>query len=176
MKCYHTGLPMNMCGHCSGTSATIADPFKGGRSRDKMGESTGAYGTHAAREAVVEGSLYTHRPRSAWARENMLRTTIDLGITVQAVGMIKPDFDKVIAAMRDETPRALPAVARIVTDVRNGVVVASHQKTSGVGRNKRVQFEGAPPIQAPARPPKQNVARAKNPNLRIQQFYTRSRT
>lgn len=34
-KCYHTGLPMNMCGHCNGTHGLEIEPFTGRRREDE---------------------------------------------------------------------------------------------------------------------------------------------
>jgi hypothetical protein len=35
MKCYHTGLPRNMCAHCAGISPDVPDPFRPRRFEDE---------------------------------------------------------------------------------------------------------------------------------------------
>lgn len=93
MKCYHTGLPKSMCGHCNGTEPIEKEPFHGrpqdqdtpryvkGRDSAKWigrGRSTGEVGSDMVRCAAQSGSHRgTWEPHSLWGDEQVWRSFVD---------------------------------------------------------------------------------------------------
>lgn len=107
--CFHTGLPMNMCGHCNGTRPIEKDPFTGGmrvdetprlqKGRDSakwvgLGEhqpESGAMTPGLASAATALPRFDGMQGKSQWARDNALRSMMDY---VRTVGFIPiPTFD-----------------------------------------------------------------------------------
>lgn len=83
-KCYHTGLPMSMCGHCNGTSALVVEPpsVYAVKPHEKLGQPTHGHAVRpsALRDAVRAASHYTKPARSEWARTNIARSLRDMGV------------------------------------------------------------------------------------------------
>lgn len=75
-KCYHTGLPTSMCGHCNGTRPLVKEPYKGGARPEKVGESLGNVGHALAplvRNEAPNRTCFRSNLRSSWALENTLK-------------------------------------------------------------------------------------------------------
>lgn len=152
-KCFHTGLPQNMCGHCSGTRATVPDPFTGrpfedetprlqkGRDSAKWvgrGEHQPA-STHLtpglASAALALPRFDGMRGRSAWAQAQAERSLVDY---VKAVGFIPVPTEAPIY-----TP---PAPAQETGGVEHSI----HPRTG----NPITVVRGAPDFETRTRPPR----------------------
>lgn len=104
-KCYHSGLPMSMCAHCSGARGPEAEPFRGTSVDDTphrvkgvwkgRGENlpTPSSNDPRLREALLDSSPYVRRPISDWGREQVLRSIHD------TLRMFKPDAIPALAAL-----------------------------------------------------------------------------
>lgn len=101
MKCYHTGLPQNMCGHCNGTQPLQVEPFGGMRPNDEprrlhgewvgRGQSTGGRDVNPMRlqAALVGSSPYVRAPFSVWGIQNMMRSVTDICASLSPTAIIQ---------------------------------------------------------------------------------------
>lgn len=157
-KCYHTGLPQSMCGHCNGTSPLEKEPFAGRKreeeeprlvkGRDKAewqgrGQTFGNGVDMHVSKAVVEGSHAIHMPNTAWGKAIAMR---DVATLISKVGkiesvpmlivtrqrIVEPTIEQIERIMDGQAPATLPHKApQSRRLLREGSTIMRHARKSG---------------------------------------------
>jgi hypothetical protein len=178
-KCYHTGLPTSMCGHCNGTHPIVKEPFHGRHnSNEKRGESTGAIGFIAAslvRSETPNRSCVRRRIGSQWALENTLKDVAAAfggRLDVASLATLAP------VAIASQPPvvvvAPLPAPAeREYAEPKRTII--GWKDASKVEPNSK-DVAAPPKNRTPNRPPVATVRKARSQSRAAAVIYARRRT
>lgn len=172
-KCYHTGLPQSMCGHCNGTHPLEVEPF-GGRPQDDephrikgvwkgRGQTLGTLAVNPMRlqSALVGSSPYVRAPFSDWGREQAMRDM------VEAASRLKP--------------AALAGIAKIEPPANVKIEDAPARPLKPWSRWIRPEqsvevTKNAPPRKWNVKPPEQTIKHAKDPGRSASRATSKDRT